>query len=260
MKFFLKSLLTPIVVTIFTTYLILHYIRPWADRPNVKILGALPVHLVEQLFDRDAGVKFAFHRFAIILNVHNDSPFPAVAHVGIIDGCVSMSDNPYAAETNVPPEQRQSFSGKHVSVPFERHKNTVQRIRASGIIRDGPVAVPAYGTEYIGLLFQVEPSGAFWEFTGSVSLEGDCSKIKAFNTRPAYSQLLRMENRHRLRSLRKEMLTGQLKLSLIVGETEISIKPELLKRKTSSILWKRWSKLLFAQMYENPDTNFPPTK
>ncbi len=114
MKFLLKSILTPIVVTTIATFFILYFIRPWADRPDVKILGALPVHLVEQLFDRDAGVKFSFHRFAIILKVHNDSPFPAVAHVGIIDGCVSMSDNPHAAEQNVPPEQRQSLIGSFV--------------------------------------------------------------------------------------------------------------------------------------------------
>ena len=259
MKFLLTSVLTPIVVTILT-FVIINFIRPWADRPNVKILGALPVHLAEQLFDRAAGVKFAFHRFAIILKVHNDSPSPAVAHLGIIDGCVSMSDNPWAAEINVPTKERQSLVGKPVNAAFERHKNTVQRIRTSGIIRNGPVAVPAYGTEYIGLLFQVDPSGAAWEFTGSVSLEGDCSKVQVFNTRPAYSQLLKLENRQRLISLRPEIFTGELKLSLIVGEAEIPIEPELLKDKASSILWKRWRELLLAQMYENPDSDFPPTK
>jgi hypothetical protein len=179
--------------------------------------------------------------------------------MGLIDGCVSMSDKPLAAAINVPPKDRVSFDGKDISVPYDRHKRTVQRIRVSGVVRAGSVAIPAYSTEYVGGVFLLEPGGAYHGFTGSVSLEGKCSEIKTLNTRPTLFQFLEMETVCRPRSLREEFSNGQLKTSLFVGDRQFVFDPELINQHVRTVAWKEWPDILLAQMYENPE-DFPPTR
>lgn len=244
-------------LTVGVAIFIIYIIEPWGHRPNVSILGVLPIHLLE-LSERDSAYKYSRHKFALIFKVHNSSPSAAIIHMAMIEGCVKMDRVPTAAEFNLPPEKRVSFDGKNINFGYDRHKQTVQHIRTSGHFRDTPasIAVPAYGTEYLGVLFSAS-SRAYVEFTGSVSLRGECSEIKVSNTRPSIEQILEMGLRYP-KSLRSEVLGGQLTISLIAGDNQITVDPEMINQKVYSLRWKRWPELRLAQMYENPDSDFPP--
>jgi hypothetical protein len=59
--------------------------------------------------------------------------------------------------------------------------------------------------------------------------------------------------------LRPEFATGQLSLSLLVGDKEVRVNPGQIT-KVYTLFATRWEKLDLAAMYNNPDTAYPLEK
>jgi hypothetical protein len=81
-----------------------------------------------------------------------------------------------------------------------------------------------------------------------------------FNKWATIDQLFEMPSlRDFLKAMRPEFMSGQLVISLIAGDNQIAISPEQIKT-LRSLQWKNWPDLLLPQMYENPQTDFPPLR
>src|SRR5439155_14561204 len=107
-KTLLTSIVLPIIVTCLTQFVLQPYAQQYWQPPKIKILGALPLNLVERS-SPESPVKFRRHTLAFILKIENTSPTPALVHAGLIDGCVKMDEHPAAAELSVPSTYRVSF-------------------------------------------------------------------------------------------------------------------------------------------------------
>jgi hypothetical protein len=253
------------VLTIITLFILQPYAQKYWQRPSIKIIGALPLHIFEQSSPQSP-VKFHHHALAFILKVENDSPTPALIHAGLIDGCVKMNEYPEAAEISLPPERRVSFDGQDITFGFTRHKNTVQRLNISGGFLDPStlpaqptvrVLIPIYATEYIGVQFNQDESGAFWSHERSISLSGNCSEIQYPNRRASYLQLLQPTPLYQSTSLRPEFTDGRLTILLIAGNQQLPVNPRTIKP-IYALRKENWPRLSLPQMYENPQSDFPP--
>jgi hypothetical protein len=256
-----KTLLTSVVLPITLTSLTLFILQPiaerYAQRPDIKVLGALPLDLVEA--SQGGSPDNYHHRLALILKVENTSPTSAFIHTVQIDGCVKMDDHPDEAEMGVPREQRVSEETEWEELS-DRHKNTVQRLLATSSLQQPPnsqLAIPAYSAGYIGLTFHHETSPqAFRSRQGSVSLTGNCSEIKTPNPYPSVFQLINTRPEYKFTALRPEFLDERLKISVITSSQQVVIKPGVLKP-IRSLRLGAWPNLDLSQMYENPQV-FPP--
>jgi hypothetical protein len=244
-----NTLLLGVIAALITNFLI----RLW-EKPDINIVGVLPVHLVES--SPPDSVKFRRHRLALIFKIENSSKTPDMAHMAMFDGCAPI--DPRVAEVNLPPEER-ILVRKDGSFPTEalsdKHLHTIQRISMSGIIRQDSQVVSGYGTSYIAALFRFENQGADYEAPNSISLKGKCNEIKVANAHPSLSQIfdtwaIQYSNP---KSLRSEINNGKIKISIIVGSNHMVINPAYLKP-IYSVSWKRWPDLALPQMYENPSS------
>jgi hypothetical protein len=119
------------------------------------------------------------------------------------------------------------------------------------------VLIPLYATEYIGVQFNHDESGAFWSHEGSISLAGNCSEIQYPNRRASYLQLLQLALPYQSTSLRPEFADGRLRISLIAGNQQPTIHPQSMKP-IYTLRKEYWPRLSLPEMYENPQSDFPP--
>jgi hypothetical protein len=257
-KSFFREIIVPVIVAIAVsaiTTLITMYAQNEYERPKLKVLGAMPLHLYSVL-KGPSGVDFRVHKLALILKIENSSPTPAMVHMAMLEGCVKIP--PEVADSHLP-EKDQIPSGTNVDVYYDKYKNSIQRISASAIVRQDTQSLPARGISYIGVLFPFGGQGAYHTVKGSVSFEGICADITTPNSHPAISQVLDIQRIHYdfPKGLRNEFSTGKITITLFVGSDQISIFPELLKP-LKSIKADKWEDLALPQMYENPDKSYPP--
>lgn len=264
---------TIIITNVFAAILAIlsaFFIQPLATRywqsPNLEILGALPIHLYEEenpIFpsEQKSTQKMFHHRLAIIFKVKNPSSTSALIHTALIEGCVGM-DRVFIAEQSLPPEEQIILSGKNMNKIYERHSDTVQSIRVTGIFQEtslSSIPVPSQAIEYVGMLFPTS-SGSYYIVPGSAARNGECSKIRTTNKWATIDQLLENASpRGFPKGLRKEFSNHQLKLVLFGANSEIPILPSQIKP-LISLRWDNWSNLLLPQMFENPQDTFPPVK
>jgi len=228
-----------------------------AFTPSVE--GVLPLHLWMKRRSPETENEFGAHRLGLIVKVRNRSAHDWVADFPILAGCVRI--DPMAAEMMLPPSE-QLPSGTNIDEFFTRHQHTLQGIRASGLVRTDSRGIPAGGVGYLGILFpfQAGRTGAFFGVPGSISLEGDCNAIQSPSSQPSITQIFKFGPIHRSRplDLAEEIRSGKVQLSLSIAGTVAAVDPALIKRLVS-IRWERWKNLALSQMYEVPDTAYPPT-
>jgi hypothetical protein len=254
-------ILLPALVAFITGF----FIQPWATQywsmPRIKVLGVLPIRLIET---QEGRIPFGLERLGLILKIHNPSPSAGIViPVATTEGCVKiMSENTssleQAAEMSLPPDERVAFGGSPAAA--RRHRHTVQRIFISGNFHDSSttnIGISTYGTEYVGVFFRFEPDTNLG-IIGTISLDGTCSEIKERNTRPTSLHLFAIEKGRWV--LRPEFSTGQLKISIHAGSEPMTVPPEVIKPVIADISWTHWTHMLFQQMYENPSTVNPPTR
>jgi hypothetical protein len=217
----------------------------------------MPIHLYGSL-QGSSGSKFRTHKFALIIKIENSSPTPAMVHMAMFGGCTEIP--PFVADSHIP-KNEQLKSGTNIKAFYEKHKNSIQRVSGSAIIRPDSKTLQARGISYIGAIFPLTGQGAYHTVQGGVSLKGNCTEINVSNPHPAISQVLDIERIHYdlPKGLRKEFKNGDLSITLFVGSEQISVPSRLLKP-LKSLKMKRWGELALPQMYENPDTSFPPLK
>lgn len=104
--FFFKGVLIPalvsIVVASVTTVITLN-IQSAHERPEIKILGAMPIHLYEILSGPE-GTKFRTHKLAFIFKIENPSPSSTMAHMAMFEGCTPIP--PLVADAHMPKNER----------------------------------------------------------------------------------------------------------------------------------------------------------
>lgn len=245
----------PIVLSLITT-LITYQCQRIHERPDIEILGAMPVHLYGSLQGPDK-IKFPIHKLAFIFKVENSSPTSAILQMAMIEGCTPLS--PMEAEMSLPSKDRLP-SGTNINVFQERHKNTIQRISTTAAIHQNSKAIPGYSVSYMGAVFSLPNQGASMSVRGSVSLKGECKEIRVSNSNPAVSQLLKIGGMQNFpKDITPEFRDGRLKLTLFIGSHKITAMLHKIKPLISLSL-KRWNELSFPQMYENPNPSYPPKR
>jgi hypothetical protein len=244
-------------ITAYVTTLITIHLETQHERPDIKIIGAMPIHLYGSLLGPDE-TKFRTHRLAFIFKLQNSSPTSTILHMAMFEGCTPIP--PIVAESHISKDKR-TISGTNINVLYEKHKNTIQRIGGSAVVRQDSQVIPGYGISYVGAIFLLPGQSAFHTVQGSVSLNGDCKEILLSNPHPAISQVFDIERIHKEipKDINPSFRYGRLKLSLFIGSDRIVVKPDRIKP-LRSLRMERWEELAIAQMYENPDTSYPPTK
>lgn len=259
----IKAIVVPVVVTLLTIYAERYVGRRW-ERPDIEVLGVLPLHLHARntLKDGDRNVTFHDHRLGLVFKVKNDSGTETMMNLAIIEGCVRMG--PFDADSGLP-EQDQIQAGTVLNEAFwKAREKAVERISVSGGLRDSSAALlPAYGTTYVPVLFPFPGGrgGARFGAPGTVSLDGNCDKIGTANAQPSITDVLDFQLIHYEipKKLRSEFGEGRLRVAIFAGNERVRIDPSKILP-LRSISWDIWKDLDAAQMYENPDELFPPTK
>jgi hypothetical protein len=264
-KTLLTSVLLPIALTILTLFVLQPLAERYWQRPSLDVLGVQPIHFYEEDKNLPPEIKsppkFYHHRLVLLFKVHNSSSTPTVIHTALIEGCVRL-DNPLVAEPSLPQKEQIELHGRPIDFGYERHKHTVQSIRISGIFQDSSssaIVVPSKATDYVGIFFPAS-TGPYYIVPDSASLSGECSNIKTPNKWVTINQLLEKASPRRFpKSLRQEFINGQLKISLLAANDQITVFPSQLKPLVS-LPWSTWQDLLLPQMYENPQSDFPLSK
>lgn len=211
------------------------------------------------------------HRFALIVKLLNNSSSPAQVNLAVLRGCVRLS--PHAAEAMLPDDQRLP-SGLQSDQYSERHKATIQGIRASGLIREDSRDIPTFGFGYVGILFPLTAGrgGAMLGVPQSISLQGNCDEITNPSSQPTAGQVFRDSSQPFMpggnwrihvdfpNDVAAEVRDGRLQLQLFVGNKILSVEPATLG-KLHRIRWSAgtaWSSLALGPMYEVPDRFYPP--
>ena len=171
-KVILFSILVPIFVAALTT-LITIYLEREFNRPDIKILGVMPVHLYSSL-KGPGKTEFPIHKLAFIFKVENSSPTSSIAHMAMFEGCIPLG--PSIAEYHLPEDQRVP-NGTIINVIYEKHKKTVQRISGASVIREDSQVIPGFEISYIGAYYSLPTQGAFHVIQDSISLNGVCKEI-----------------------------------------------------------------------------------
>lgn len=256
---FSSALLIPILVSIIVaaiTSLVTIHLQSVHERPNIKILGAMPIHVYGEI----SGVnikKWPIHQLAFIFKIENKSPTSTIAHMALIDGCIPL--DPLVADSHLP-ENQQIANGTNINLIIEKYKKTIQKISISAGISQNSKLISEYAISYIGTIFTFPKQGAFGIVPNSISLIGNCDEIEVSNPQPAFHQLLKIRSINEFpKVLCPEFYDGVLKLSLFVGNEKISIDPNKIINPIRSLRLKNWEELALPQMYENPETGYPPT-
>jgi len=256
---FLKTLLIPAIVSLIValiTSLITLHLKIAHEHPDIQILGALPINLYEPETREESLAKFRNHKLGFIFKVKNSSPTETIVHTAIFEGCVPI--DPYVAEMHFHSfEENDNRTAKEIS--SGKYKDSVQRIRAQAGVRQNSKIIFGYGISYVGVVFILKPQGAYLRARNSVSLKGNCEEIRTPNPDPSLFQVFEIRRTYfdLPRELRPEFRDGRLTLSLLVGDSSIIVPPQKIKR-LRSIRLQNWDTLAFPQMYENPDTSYPP--
>jgi hypothetical protein len=69
------SVAVPIIVTLATIYAQQYIARRW-ERPDIEVVGALPLHLDVRTIFKDEGREVVFHnhKLGIVFKIKNESP------------------------------------------------------------------------------------------------------------------------------------------------------------------------------------------
>ncbi len=249
----LSGFLLPICISAVVAFLVQPLAKRYWERPDIIVEGVLPINLHEE--ETRGGVNSRSDSLGLIFRLRNDSPSQGIVSLALIDGCAKIS--PFAADGSLPQELR-SHEGQSIVEIVESRKNAVQRISVAGQFRRGSAleVVPPYATSYVGVLFPLEIQRGVLGVPGSVSLEGDCSKVKVANDTPGVFHVF---TEGVPRSLRPEFSTGQLRISLIVGSRNLDVPREDIKS-IRSLPWNSWPVVSLGQLYENPGSLYPEDK
>jgi len=262
------GILALLVAVIFFVILQKQQPSPHADKPDILVEGTLPLHLWEKNIIEPDSRPFFFHRLGLIVKLLNNSDTPARVDLAVLQGCIRLG--PIAAESMLPEDQRLP-DGLHIDKYFEKHKATIQGIKAFGLIREDSRDVPAFGTGYVGILFPLSAgkTGALLGVPQSISLQGNCDEITNPSPQPAAGQIFRDSSKAFMpggnwrthldfpNDLAAEVRDGRMQLQLFIGSEVFPVEPDAF-RKLLSIRWQNWSTLALAQMYEVPDSYYPP--
>ena len=257
-----KVLLPGIVafIVVIVTAPITQHLAQEFERPDILVEGVLPIHLWEKqtIIDSTRSIVFIDHRLALIVKLKNRAPSPAIVHLASLEGCVSLT--PFAADAMLPKDQRLP-SGLQAYTWIEKYKKTIQAIRPSGLIREDSRVVPTFGAGYVGILFPFPTGGgSMISDPHSISLEGDCDAIPSPHPQPTVLQIFRRWAIHTgpPSDLAEEIRDGRVRLQLFIGNEVLPVESEVI-RELQSIRWKNWRTLALAQMYEVPDSDYPPS-
>ena len=177
--------------------------------------------------------------------------------MALIDGCIPL--DPLVADMHLP-ENQQIPSGTNINLIYEKYKKTIQKISVSAGISQNSKLISEYAISYVGVIFTLPKQGAFGRVPNSISLNGNCEDIEVANTQPAVHQLLKIRSINEFpKSLYPEFYNGDLKLSLFVGDEKITIDPKMIIEPIRSLRLKSWEGLALPQMFENPETGYPPS-
>ena len=245
-----KSSIKKFFLWIISVLIISFLIQPCAnrvwERPQVDIIGVLPLHLIETIQDDALPEPLRHkHRLAFIFELKNSSPTPAKVDMAMMDGCAPI--DPSVVEPR--PSLKEVEEGK-----------VIQRISMSGIIRQDVQVIPQYDTEFIAAIFPFETQLAYLEVPNSISLKGKCDEINNTNKHPSLLQLFDIDLTNRSpKSFRPEIYNGKIKVSILAGNDWIYVNPSSIK-KLYSVRWEDWPKLSLEPMYTNPSSAYPPLK
>lgn len=259
----IQSVAISVIVTLATIYAQQYIGRRW-ERPDIEVVGVLPLHLDARTTFKDEGrdIFFHDHKLGLVFKIKNDSAKETTMNLAIIEGCVHVAA--FAADTGLL-EQEKIPKGATIDEAFwKSREKATERISVSGGLRDGSAALlPAYGTTYVPVLFPFPGGGKGARFSapGTVSLDGNCARVEIANTQPSIADILDIGRIHydKPKGLRSEFKDGRLRLALFAGNERVTIEPTKLLP-LRSISWDLWQNLDVARMYENPDELFPPSK
>lgn len=259
----IKAVAVPVIVTLLTIYAQQYVGRRW-ERPDIEVVGVLPLHLDARTTLKDEGREVVFHdhKLGFVFKVKNDSAKETTMNLAIIEGCVHVGA--FEADAGLR-QQEQIRSGTTLDEAlWKSREKATERISVSGGPCNASAALlPAYGTTYVPVLFPFPGgrTGARFGAPGTVSLDGNCAKVEIANTQPSITDVLDIGRIHydKPRGLRSEFRDGRLKLALFAGNQRVTIDPATFLP-LHSISWDLWQSLDAARMYENPDDLFPPSK
>jgi hypothetical protein len=228
---------------------------------KMSIVGVLPLHVWETKPGPESS-KFTERRLGMIVKLRNDTNISPRVNVAVIEGCVRF--DPLAASG----AEEILLEGETLPNPLifdetlsKLRQSTIQRIRVSGHIRQESRDVPGLGMAYIGVLFPLlggRTGAIVLEEPKTVSLKGNCEAIKNASTQPGIYQLVTLGPDRTIRDLAPEFRDGRLKIRLHVGSEILEVNPKILGE-LKSISWKSWSSLALPQMFEVPESGYPPT-
>jgi hypothetical protein len=251
----LKPILPNFGVTIVTSAIIAIItitIQGAHEKPDIRILGALPIHFYEELSINDH--KYTIHKLAFILKVENKSPTDTIALAALIEGYIHL--DPMIGELYLPDNQ---VDGKDCNLVAEKVKDAIQKVKVSGEIRKDFNVISKYAVSYIGVILPFPKQGAVDLIPNSVSLNGNYEEVDIPSTQPAVYQLLKIRSINDFpKGLCDEFYDGNLKIYLFAGLEKIFVDPQTIKKNLKSLSKKSWEQLSLALMYENPEDSFPP--
>ncbi len=223
------------------------------EQPKLKVLGVMPIHLYDETELVDT--TFRFHKLALILKIENLSPTPAIVHTAIFQGCAEI--DPFVADMHMPEKERLG-DGIPVTDYLETYENSIQRISVSASICPDSQSLPPHAISYVGALFSLDAQVAYYPVEGSVSTEGDCDKITVSNPHPTIFQVLDIQTiQDRPKGLHEGFYNGKISITLFAGNEPMDVPSELIGS-LISLRTENWEELALPEMFENPDTTFPP--
>jgi hypothetical protein len=237
------------VGAVITSFLIYPIAERWWERPNIAVEGALAIYLYESATTTPLLPSPSHDALGLILKVKNLSKTPADVHGVMLEGCVQT--DVATAELTLPPEEHLSDDGS-TSI-YDVYSSAVQRLRLFGAVDSG-FTVPAYGVEYISVIFPLAQRGVHFLADKSVSATGNCEQIVGAIEYASVDQIFTMES-HEVRSLRPEVASGRLRFSLFAGDTHVFINPHDIVG-LLSFPPHLWRDLALQQIYEGRPKEF----
>lgn len=252
-----RSSFAAIVIAVAANF-IAEPLKLWWHQPSISVRGAVPIDIHwEEPWD---GIKFHNHALGLIVALDNHSPTPAKVTGASVKGCIhGPMEGGDRLVDNTPIEIDRVIGLRDLAI---------QRILVVGQLRSNSAdTVPAYGSEYIGILFPLSGgrSGAKVykddaTSKDSISYDGNCAALKTANPEPSIFELFDIRTIEETpKGLAPDFAHGDVTFSVSVGSHEIPIRPSDVQP-LKVVELRTWQKLLLAPMYNNPDAVFPPTE
>jgi len=227
----------------------------------LSIDGVLPLHV----WEKQAGpekTSFTEHRLGFIAKVQNNRPFAVRVNLATIEGCVPVPL--IAGEEMLIPGETPLRKPVIIDRAYaERERNTIQRIRISGVIRKDSNEIPSLGIGYTGILFPLMGGrgGALFHVPETVTTTGKCDAIKNFSPQPSVQQVFKIGPVHYTfpSDIAVQFYTEQLSLAIHFSTDVLKVNPKTFG-KLIGLTAEDWSSLLLPQMYEVPDNLFTPVE